>query len=150
MRLPFRRSHDGSNRRASGRRNIAMMRACLVPGRAVTLGDEGTDRPGILDLPVFREADRVPALGFDLELVMGSSEGCATPFGRATSAPPRQTAGRARSRSATAAPKSPQQRSIKPESQSILSKIVAWRSWNSLPIKGFRSPPSASKSLILR
>ena len=74
----------------AGARNIAMMRACLVSGRAATLGDEGTDRPGILDLPVFREAERVPALGLDLGLVMGSSEGCATP----SAAPPQPHLGK--------------------------------------------------------
>ena len=55
-----------------------MMSACLVPGRAAALGDEVTDRPGTLDLPDFREADRVPALDLDLGLVIRSSEGCAT------------------------------------------------------------------------
>src|SRR4029077_13730057 len=125
----------------AGARSMARMRACLVSGRAATLEDDGKDRPDILDLPVFLEADRVPALGFDLELVMGSSEGCATPFGRTTSAPPRQTAGRARSRSAPQPLPSPHSNApIKPESQSILSKIVAWRSWTSLPYQGFESP----------
>jgi hypothetical protein len=50
------------------------MRACLVAGRVVVFEDEGADRVRDLDLLVFREAERVAALGFDLGLVMGSSE----------------------------------------------------------------------------
>jgi hypothetical protein len=50
------------------------MRACLVAGRVVVFEDEGADCVRDLDLLVFREAERVAALGFDLGLVMGSSE----------------------------------------------------------------------------
>jgi hypothetical protein len=59
-------------------RNMAMMRACLVSGRAALLRDPAVGRAGILILPVFRAAGRLPALGLDLGLVMGSSEVCAT------------------------------------------------------------------------
>src|SRR3954467_14837960 len=58
----------------AGARNMAMMRACLVSGRAVLLGDKATARARGLDLLVFRAAERGAALGFDLALVMGSSE----------------------------------------------------------------------------
>ena len=47
------------------------MRACLVAGRVVVFENEGADRVQDLDLLVFREAERVAALGFDLGLVMG-------------------------------------------------------------------------------
>jgi hypothetical protein len=51
------------------------MRACLVSGRVEVFGDECADRERALDLLVVRAAERVEALGFDLDLVMGSSEG---------------------------------------------------------------------------
>ena len=66
------------------------MRACLVAGRVVVFEDEGADRVRDVDLLVFREAERVAALGFDLGLVMGSSEVFAA-IRRTTSAPPEQT-----------------------------------------------------------
>jgi hypothetical protein len=57
-----------------GNRSIAMMRACLVLGRAAVFGDKTTERMRDLDFLVFRAANRVAALGLDLGLVMGSSE----------------------------------------------------------------------------
>jgi hypothetical protein len=56
------------------------MRACLVLGGAADFGDAGADRVRALDLLVFREAERVAALVFDLGLVIGSSEVRATPM----------------------------------------------------------------------
>src|SRR5258705_10367576 len=58
----------------AGVRSIARMRACLVLGRVEVFGDECADRERGLDLLVTRAAERVEALDFDLDLVMGSSE----------------------------------------------------------------------------
>ena len=58
----------------AGVRSIVRMRACLVSGRVVVFGDECVDRERGLDLLVVRAAERVEALAFDLDLVMGSSE----------------------------------------------------------------------------
>jgi hypothetical protein len=58
----------------AGVRSIARMRACLVSGRAGVFGDECADLERGLDLLVTRAAERVEALDFDLDLVMGSSE----------------------------------------------------------------------------
>src|SRR5258706_12907995 len=62
----------------AGARSIARMRACLVSGR-IAVFDEGAGRVRDLDLLVDREVGRVAALGFDLGLVMESSEAWATP-----------------------------------------------------------------------
>src|SRR5260370_15916522 len=61
-----------------------MIRACLVSGRIAVFEDEGANRVRDLDLLVDRAAERTAALGFDLGLVMESSEVCATP----SAAPP--------------------------------------------------------------
>ena len=45
-----------------------------MSGRVEVFGDECVDRERGLDLLVVRAAERVEALGFDLDLVMGSSE----------------------------------------------------------------------------
>src|SRR5258705_12330941 len=58
----------------AGVRSIASMRACLVSGCAAGFAYEGTDRVRDLGLLVFRVPERVVALAFDLDLVMGSSE----------------------------------------------------------------------------
>jgi hypothetical protein len=50
------------------------MRACLVSGRVEVFGDESADRERGLDLLVVRAAERVEALDFDFDFVMGSSE----------------------------------------------------------------------------
>src|ERR1700676_1072759 len=68
----------------AGSRSIATMRACLVSARIVIFEDEGASRVRDLDLLVDREVERAAALGFDLVLVMESSEGRATP----SAAPP--------------------------------------------------------------
>src|SRR5712671_5260984 len=68
----------------AGVRSIAMIRACLVSGRIAVFADEGADRMRVLDLLVDREMGPAAALGFDLGLVMGSSEVRATP----SAAPP--------------------------------------------------------------
>ena len=67
------------------------MRACLVAGRVVVFEDESADRVRDLDLLVFREAERVAALGFDLGLVMEDPLGERDAIRRTTSAPPEQT-----------------------------------------------------------
>src|SRR5882724_4648054 len=58
----------------AGVRSIARMRACLVSGRVELFGDECADRERGLDLLVVRAAERVEALDFDLDFVMGTSE----------------------------------------------------------------------------
>src|SRR6202171_3968796 len=68
----------------AGVRSIAMMRACLVAGRAADFDDAGVGRLRDLDLLDFGEAERLAALAVDLGLVMGSSEVHATP----SAAPP--------------------------------------------------------------
>jgi hypothetical protein len=67
-----------------GVRSIATMRACLVSGRIAVFEGEGASRVRDLDLLVGREIGRPAALGFDLGLVMESSEVRATP----SAAPP--------------------------------------------------------------
>jgi len=57
-----------------GDRSIATMRACLVSGRAADFDDAGADRVRDSRLLIFRAAERVATLVFDLDLVMGSSE----------------------------------------------------------------------------
>ena len=54
----------------AGARNIAIMLACLVSGRAFGLDAAGVDRARDLLLLIFREAERVVTLVFDLGLVM--------------------------------------------------------------------------------
>src|SRR5260221_6051667 len=68
----------------AGARSIAMMRACLVSGRIAVFEGERASRLRVLDLLVDREMGRAAALGFDLGLVMESSEVRATP----SAAPP--------------------------------------------------------------
>src|SRR5258707_6393862 len=84
----------------AGARSMATIWACLVPGRVADLGDAGADRLRDVGLAVFRAIERVAAFGFDLDLVMGSSEVHATP----SAAPPQprlgKSPGRARPRSA--------------------------------------------------
>src|ERR1700692_2766268 len=63
---------------------IAMMRSCLVADRIVIFEDEGANRARVLDLLVDRDVERTAALGFDLGLLMESSEVRATP----SAAPP--------------------------------------------------------------
>jgi hypothetical protein len=101
------------------------MRACLVSGRVEVFGVEGADRERGLDLLVVRAAERVEALDFDLDLVMGSSEvmrrhpphhlGPARAKPRQGKTPKRAFATSSHHSNAP----------IKPVSQSNLSKIVA-------------------------
>jgi hypothetical protein len=58
----------------AGVRSIARMRACLVSGGVTVFEDEGADRERGLDLLIVRAAERVEALDFGLDFVMGSSE----------------------------------------------------------------------------
>jgi hypothetical protein len=110
----------------AGFRSIAMMRPCLVTGPAVDLEAAGTDRLRDACLPAFRTFERFAAFGFDLGLVMESSEVCATP----SAAPPQPRP--AKSEPAGQDPEAGFSRSgrhsnalFEPECQSILSKIVA-------------------------
>src|ERR1700722_6501480 len=64
--------------------SIAMARACLVSGREAGLDAAGADRLRDAALPAFWTFVRFAAFGFDLGLVMESSEVCATP----SAAPP--------------------------------------------------------------
>ena len=108
----------------AGVRSIAMMRACLVAGRAADFDDAGVGRLRDLDLLDFGEAERVAALAVDLGLVMGSSEVHATP----SAAPPQPRPGNGQGqipKRASAARSHHSNAPIKPESQSFLSKIVA-------------------------
>jgi hypothetical protein len=109
----------------AGVRSIAMMRACLVAGRAADFDDAGVGRLRDLDLLDFGEAERVAALAVDLGLVMGSSEVHATP----SAAPPQPRPASYRAGpdpdARPAAPSHHSNASITPESQSFLSKIVA-------------------------
>jgi hypothetical protein len=109
----------------AGARSSATMRACLVSGRIVIFEDEGASRVRVLDLLADREAERTLALGFDLGLLMESSEVRATP----SAAPPQP---RQANYPAGLDPKGRLDRTrrhsnapIKDESQSFLSKIVA-------------------------
>src|SRR5260370_12375268 len=72
-----------------GIRNIAMMRACLVLGRAADLDDAGAGCLRDPGLAVFRAVVRGADSALDLDLVMGSSEVDATPY----PAPPRPPLG---------------------------------------------------------
>src|SRR5258706_8561721 len=58
----------------AGVRSIAMMRACLVLGRAADRNDAGAVRLRDAALAIFRAVERVVAFGLVLGLVMGSSE----------------------------------------------------------------------------
>src|SRR5258708_18715797 len=95
----------------AGVRSIAIMRAFLVSGPAVGLDDAGADRLRDAGLAAFRPVERAAAFGWDLGLVMGSSEVDATP----SAAPPRPRPGkiprRARPRSPSRS-RSAQQRSV--------------------------------------
>jgi hypothetical protein len=117
----------------AGARSIAMMRACLVSGR--TADFDGTDADRVRDLPllIFRAAERLATLVFDLALVMGSSEVRAAPS--AAPPQPRQSKisrqGKIPKR-ASAAPSRHSNAPIEHGSQSIPSKIVAQISQNSM------------------
>jgi hypothetical protein len=50
------------------------MRACLVSVRVVTFGNECAERERGFDLLALRALERVEALDFNLDFVMGSSE----------------------------------------------------------------------------
>ena len=109
----------------AGVRSIARILACLVSGRVVVFGDECADRERGFDLLVVRAAERVEALDFDLDFVMGSSHGVRRP----SAAPPQPRPGKTPAgqdpKAVSTAASSHSNAPIKPESQSILSKIVA-------------------------
>ena|SRR6267378_791851 len=109
----------------AGVRSIAMIRACLVSGRVAVYEDEGDSRVRDLDLLVDREVERAAALGFDLGLVMESSEVRATP----SAAPPQprranHPAGRD-SKGRLGRPQPAQQRSNQARKPVISEQIVA-------------------------
>jgi hypothetical protein len=112
--------------------SIAMVRACLVFGPAVDLEGAAAGRLRDAGLPALRTFERVAAFGFDLGLVMRSSEVCATP----SAAPPQPRP--AKSKPAGQDPEAGWSRPSRHsnalfglECQSILSKIVAaWVSQN--------------------
>jgi len=78
----------------AGARSIVMMRACLVSGRTADFDAAAADRARDLPLLIFRAAERVATLVFDLDLVMGSPEVGATP----SAAPPQPRSGKIPSR----------------------------------------------------
>jgi hypothetical protein len=97
----------------------------LVSGPAADLDDAGADRLREAGLAVFRAVERVAAFGLVLGLVMGSSEVYAAP----SAAPPQPRPGKHPAGQDPEArfsrPSHHSNAPIKPESQSILSKIVA-------------------------
>jgi hypothetical protein len=104
-----------------------MMRACLVSGPAADLDDAGADRLRDAGLAVFRAVERawVAAFGLVLGLVMGSSEVHAAPYAASLQPRPGNSPGRADPEPLLSRPSHHSNAPIKPESQSILSKIVA-------------------------
>src|SRR6266436_5095371 len=104
-----------------------MLRAISVTRRRssaapVIAGLDNTCADCARDLPVFRAIERVAAFGLDLGLVMGSSEVHAAP----SAAPPQPRPGKSPGRAGPWTLSLPSHHSnapIKPESQSILSKI---------------------------
>ncbi len=72
MLLPFRRSHNGGDRCASGRPQHRDDAGVLGVGSRCRFDDAGADRVRDLFFLAFGAADRVAALDFDLGLVMGS------------------------------------------------------------------------------
>src|SRR3981189_2449185 len=78
-----------------GIRSIAMMRACLVLGRAADLDDAGAGCLRDTGLAVFRVVERGTAFGLGLGLVMGSSKVHATQSPAPPPPPPCKTTGRA-------------------------------------------------------
>jgi hypothetical protein len=93
--------------------SIAMARACLVSALAAGLDDADTDRLRDAGFAPFLSTERIAALGFDLGLVMGSSEVCAT----TSAAPPQPRPGKPPAgqhpEAGLSRPKSPYQRSIR-------------------------------------
>src|SRR3954451_12746044 len=100
------------------------MRACLVSGRFATLGDECAERDRVLDLLALRAVDRVEALAFDLDFVMGSSDVWRRHPPHHLS-PARENPGRAYPKRAFPVQVIYSNAPIKPPSQSNLSKIIA-------------------------
>src|SRR5258705_3045040 len=84
----------------AGVRSIAIMRACLVSVPAADPDVVGVDRLRAAGLRVFRAVERVAGFGLVLGLVMGILRGLCDAVRRTSSAPPRQSPGRARPRSA--------------------------------------------------
>src|SRR3989475_7615236 len=120
----------------AGVRSIARMRACLVSGRAEVFGDECADRKRGLDLLVTRADERVEALDFDLDLVMGSSEVMRRhPPHHLSPARAKPRQGKTPKR-AFATSSHHSNAPLKPISQSILSKIVAYWMDGLLPDPG--------------
>jgi hypothetical protein len=83
----------------AGVRSIARIRACLLSGRVEVFGDESADRKPGFDLLVVRAAERVEALDFDLDFVMGSSHGVRRPSAAPPQPRPGKSPGRAGSQS---------------------------------------------------
>jgi hypothetical protein len=102
-----------------------MMRSCLVSSRVADFDDAGADRVRALHLLVFREAERVTTLAFDLGLVMGSSEVARRHPPHHLSPAKENTRQGKTPKRASAAPSHHGNAPIKHQSQSILSKIVA-------------------------
>src|SRR5258708_30088972 len=89
---------------AVGIRSMAIIRACLVSGRAADRDDAGADRLRDAGFAPFRAVERVGAFGLDLGLVMGSSEVCATLSIAPPQPRPGKLSGRASPRSAPQPP----------------------------------------------
>ena len=102
-----------------------MMRSCLVSRRVADFDDADADRVRALDLPIFREAERVATLAFDVGLVMGSSEVARRHPPHHLSPAKENTRQGKTPKRPSAAPSHNSNAPIKHQSQSILSKIVA-------------------------
>ena len=115
----------------AGVRSIAMMRACLVAGRAADFDDAGVGRLRDLGLLDFGEAERVTALAVDLGLVMGSSEVHATPSAAPPQPRPGQNSRQGKTpKPASAVPSRQQQRSDQGRKPVISEQIVTGRAQN--------------------
>jgi len=116
----------------AGVRRIAMMLACLVGGPEADLDAAGADRLRDAGSTVFR-VERVAAFALDLGLLMGSSEVHATLSAAPLQPRPGKSARQGRTpKLASAASSHHSNAPIKPESQSILSKIIAHQSFRAL------------------
>jgi hypothetical protein len=110
----------------AGARSMSTMRACLVIDRAARFDEAGWGRLREADVRVVRTVERDEVFGWDLGLVMGSSEVCAAP----SAAPPQPRLGKRPAgqdlKTRFGGSKSPRSNApIDHESQSFLSKLIA-------------------------
>ncbi len=109
----------------AGVRSIATIRLCFVSGRGADLDEAGAALARDAALRIFRAVERVVAFGLDLGFVTGFSEVYAAPSAAPPQPRPGKSPGRARPRSQLSRSSHHSNAPIKPESQSILSQIIA-------------------------